>query len=72
MEIEERSMSASHKSSARRKRHHGILQDDRGQDQPTDKSRAQQTHLGEEAGEEAQRDAATSQPMSPDQPAGGE
>jgi hypothetical protein len=64
-------MDAWHKSSVRRKRHHGILQDDRGQDQPIDKSRAQQTHLGEEAAD-AQRDAAVGQPMSPGQPAGGE
>jgi hypothetical protein len=48
-------MSATHKSSVRRKQHHGILPDHRGQDQPTDKSRAQQVDLGEDAGEEAQR-----------------
>jgi hypothetical protein len=64
-------MIATHKSSVRRKHHHGILPDHRGQDQPTDKSRAQQVSLGEEAGEKAQRDAAE-QPISPGQPAGGE
>jgi hypothetical protein len=65
-------MNARHKSPARRKHHHGILPDSRGQDQPTDKSRAQQAHLGEEAGKEAQGDAATSHPLSPGEPAGGE
>ena len=62
-------MSATHKSSVRRKQHHGILPDHRGPDQPTDKSRAQQVDLGEDAGEEAQRNAAVSQPISPGEPA---
>ncbi len=64
-------MSALPKHSTQRKHHHGILPDSRGQDQPTDKSRAQQADLEQEASEEAQRDA-TSQPMSPGEPAGGE
>jgi hypothetical protein len=62
-------MSALH---PRRKRHHGILPDHRGQDQPTDKSRAQQVSFGEEAGEKAHHDAATDQPPSPGQPASAE
>jgi hypothetical protein len=48
-------MSAKHKSSVRRKHHHGILPDHRGQDQPTDKSRAQQVSRGDEAGERRKR-----------------
>jgi len=47
---------------------HGIHRDLRGEDQPADKSRAQQTSTGEEA----QRDAARDQPPSPGQPAHGE
>ena len=46
---------------------HGVHRDLRGEDQPADKSRAQQT-----AGEQAQRDAALDQPPSPGQPARGE
>ncbi len=46
---------------------HGIERDTRGQEQPTDKSRAQQS-----AGDKAQRDAALDQSMSPGEPAGGE
>ena len=49
-------MSATYMSSVRREHHHGILADHRGQDQPTDKSRAQQASLGEEAGEKSQQD----------------
>jgi len=47
-------------------RDNGIVQDERGQDQPKDKKRAQQPGLKE------QRDAAESQPESPGEPAGGE
>jgi hypothetical protein len=54
-------------------RGHGVQQDSRGQDQPTDKRRAQQASNREEiTGEQAQRDAAAAQPQSPGQPAGGE
>jgi hypothetical protein len=61
-------------SPTRTDRQHGIVRDSRGgEDQPADKSRAQQTSVGEQsAGQEAQRDAATTQPISPGQPAGGE
>jgi hypothetical protein len=45
----------------------GVHRDLRGEEQPADKSRAQQP-----AGEEAQRDAARDQPPSPGQPAQGE
>jgi hypothetical protein len=65
-------MSALPKHSTQRKHHHGILPDSRGQDQPTDKSRARQAGLEQDAGEEAQREAARSQPISPGEPAGGE
>jgi hypothetical protein len=52
---------------------HGMKKDDRGQDQPTDKARAQQASNREpNTGEKAQRDAAVAQPQSPGQPAGGE
>ncbi len=52
---------------------HGIARDERGQDQPTDKSRAQQSDKSRQtAGEKAQRDAATTQQQSPGEPAGGE
>jgi hypothetical protein len=52
---------------------HGVQQDNRGQDQPTDKARAQQSSSREETeGEQAQRDAAEAQPQSPGEPAGGE
>ena len=44
----------------------GIVQDERGQDQPKDKKRAQQPGLKE------QREAAETQPSSPGQPANGE
>jgi hypothetical protein len=45
----------------------GVRPDDRGQDQPTDKKRAQQG-----TGSDAQRDDARRRPPSPGQPAGGE
>ena len=45
----------------------GIARDERGQDQPVDKDRAQRT-----SAQKAQKDAAESQPASPGQPAGGE
>ena len=51
------------------RRPHGIVQDERGQDQPTDKGRAQQRTT---TGREAQRDAAKNAPMGPGEPAGGE
>jgi len=47
---------------------HGVYRDLRGEDQPADKSRAQQTSKGEEA----QREAAVNQPPFPGQPARGE
>jgi hypothetical protein len=61
----------------------GIRPDQRGQDQPTDKSRAQQggkaeSKAGSERGSQpsdgwkAQRDAATQQTLSPGEPAGHE
>ena len=46
---------------------HGIVRDQRGQDQPTDRERAQRI-----AGKRAQEAAAQSQPPSPGQPAKGE
>jgi hypothetical protein len=52
---------------------HGIQKDSRGQDQPVDKSRAQQVCLAEESpGKQAQRDAANTHPFSLGAPAGGE
>jgi hypothetical protein len=52
---------------------HGVQQDSRGQDQPTDKARAQQSSSRKEtAGEQAQRNAAEAQPQSPGEPASGE
>jgi hypothetical protein len=45
----------------------GVTTNSRGEEQPKDKSRAQQT-----SGEQAQRDAAREQPPSPGEPAGGE
>jgi hypothetical protein len=45
---------------------HGIIQDERGQDQPKDKETAQKAGLKE------QQDAAKQQQESPDEPAGGE
>ena len=47
--------------------HQGIRRDLRGEEQPADKSRAQQN-----SGDEAQRDAARDQPPSPGLPARGE
>jgi hypothetical protein len=62
-----------HRPAPARSDQHGIQTDSRGQDQPVDKSRAQQTSVGEECpGEKAQRDAATPWPPSPSQSAGGE
>ncbi len=52
---------------------HGMKKDDRGQDQPADKARAQQASNREpNRGEKAQRGAAISQAQSRGQPAGGE
>jgi hypothetical protein len=49
-----------HRPRSARKQQHGIEIDLRGQDQPVDKSRAQQTSVGEECpGEKAHCDAAT-------------
>ena len=49
-----------HRPPSRRKEQHGIHIDSRGQDQPVDKSRAQQTSVGEGCPEEkAHCDAAT-------------
>jgi hypothetical protein len=45
---------------------HGIVQDERGQDQPKDKERAQQPGVQE------QKDAAKTTPQSPGEPANGE
>lgn len=45
----------------------GIVRDERGQDQPKDRERAQRT-----SGLKEQKDAAQPQPQSPGQPAGGE
>jgi hypothetical protein len=45
----------------------GVARDERGQDQQTDRQRAQQP-----SGLKAQKDAAQTQPQSPGQPAGGE
>src|SRR6187402_1773138 len=45
----------------------GIVRDQRGQDQPKDRKRAQRS-----AGLQAQQDAAQTQPQSPGQPARGE
>jgi hypothetical protein len=49
-----------------RRSDHGIQRNSRGEDQPTDKKRAQQTSDGDQSG------AAREQPPSPGQPAGGE
>ena len=43
----------------------GVVRDERGQDQPADKARAQQT-----AGLKSQKEAAQTQPPSPGEPAG--
>ena len=45
----------------------GLVRDERGQEQPKDKARAQQT-----AGLKSQKEAAQTQPPSPGEPAGGE
>ena len=45
----------------------GVVKDERGQDQPKDKARAQQV-----AGLKAQKEAAQTQPPAPGEPAGGE
>ncbi len=49
----------------------GIARTERGEEQPTDKRRAQEVHEsgGESAGEKAQREAAEQQPLSPGEPA---
>jgi hypothetical protein len=49
-----------------RRSDHGIKRDSRGEDQPTDKRRAQQTSIGDQSG------AGREQPPSPGEPAGGE
>jgi hypothetical protein len=46
---------------------HGIVRDERGQDQPKDKDRAQKS-----SGLKEQKEAAQNQPQSPGEPAGGE
>jgi hypothetical protein len=46
---------------------HGIVRDERGQDQPKDKDRAQKN-----SGLKQQREAAEHQPQAPGEPAGGE
>jgi hypothetical protein len=62
-----------HRPGPARKEQHGIHIDSRGQDQPADKSRAQQTSCGGDCPEEkAQRDAAEPWPPSPGQLARGE
>jgi hypothetical protein len=51
----------------------GIVKDERGQDQPKDKKRAQQSGLKEQqSGLKEQREAAEYQPPSPGEPAKGE
>jgi hypothetical protein len=45
---------------------HGVTKENKGQEQPTDKDSAQN------AGVKAQKDAATTTPESPGEPAGGE
>ena len=53
----------------------GIERTQRGEDQPTDKERAQQVHKGPREpsdGEKAQREAARQQPPWPGEPAGHE
>jgi hypothetical protein len=50
-----------------------IARNERGEEQPTDKARAQQAHKQETSeGEKAQREAAERQPPSPGEPAGHE
>jgi hypothetical protein len=71
---EDRSGSGSDSRRTSGRSSHGIEPDLRGQDQPKDKSRAQQPGTPEAprtAGEKAQRDAAR-QPLSPGEPAGHE
>ena len=58
---------ALHAGPKERTSRHGVHRDLRGEDQPADKSRAQ-----EPSGEEVQRDAVRDQPPSPGQPAKGE
>ncbi len=48
------------------KNQHGIVRDEKGQEQPKDKARAQQPGVKE------QQEAARSQPESPGEPANGE
>jgi hypothetical protein len=51
---------------------HGIHKDERGQDQPADKSWAQKVIRSDMSGLNAQRDSVIDQPAFPGQPAGGE
>jgi hypothetical protein len=51
---------------------HGIHKDERGQDQPADKSRAQKATCGDMSGRNAQRDSVIDQAPFPGEPAGGE
>jgi Protein of unknown function (DUF3072) len=51
---------------------HGVVQDERGQDQPADKKAAQTTGKPSKDGLRAQKEAAKTTPMSPGQPSGGE
>jgi len=51
----------------------GVVRDERGQEQPAEKSRAQQTSSeAQRKSAEEQRRSAEEQPPSPGQPAGGE
>jgi hypothetical protein len=54
-------------SQSKRDREQGIVRDERGQDQPKDKERAQHS-----SSQKAQKESAESQPQSPGQPAQGE
>jgi hypothetical protein len=57
----------------RRDEQHGIQNDSRGQDQPVDKSRAQQASLAEEtSGRKAHREAAAFTSISTGEPEAGE
>jgi hypothetical protein len=57
-----------HRPRCERKEQHGIHIDSRGQDQPVDKSRAQQTSVGEGCPEEKSQSDAPTPPW--DHPAG--
>jgi hypothetical protein len=52
----------------RQQKQHGVVQDERGQDQPKDKEKAQKSGVGIKE----QREAAERQPPSPGEPAEGE